>query len=139
MYGTTIKRALGTSNISVAEAAAAMGYKRADMLYRVLRNEADPSLDALQRLADRLNVPVGDLLPNSGAGPVTDELRDVLAAISGLAGDAREEVISALAVNARVLANAYRRPARPQSEISVASEPRRDEKRKTDRSIAPIV
>lgn len=108
--------------VSAAQAAAAMGYKRPDMVYRLLRDEANPSLDALQKLADHINVPVGDLLPNSGANPVSDELRDILAAISGVAGRDRTDVIAALAVNARVLGNAYRRQgellSQPGREIS---------------------
>jgi transcriptional regulator with XRE-family HTH domain len=125
MYGTSIQRSLRRNDISVAEAAAAMGYKRPDMLYRILRDDADPSLDALQRLADFVNEPIGDLLPNSGANPVNDELRDILAAMSGVAGDARLDVINALAVNARVLANLYRQQSqKSQAEHASAAERR---------------
>jgi transcriptional regulator with XRE-family HTH domain len=137
MYGTSIRRAIEQRGVSIANASAAMGYKRPDMLYRILRNEADPSLEALQRLADWMNTPIGDLLPNSGGNPVSDEFRDVLAAISGVAGADRDDLIAALAVNARVLANAFRRtPSRPAAEAVAPSVSMKNDK--TDVPALPV-
>jgi transcriptional regulator with XRE-family HTH domain len=108
-HGGNIARALRRHGLSMAEAAQVMGYEQPDMLHLVLSDVVDPSLDELQRLADHVNEPIGDLLPNSGANPVSDEFRDVLAVLSGVSGAMREEIIAALAVNARMLVNMLHR------------------------------
>lgn len=131
-YGSGVARALKRHGLTVAEAATVMGYKAPGMVYKILRDDADPSLEALQRLADHINEPVGDLLPNSGRAVFSDELRDILAAISGVAGDDREQIISALAVNARVLANAYRRVPAPAQNVVDFPSPARTEPRWTE-------
>lgn len=109
MYGLFIGRAIERHGLSVIDAAKAMGYTGPDMLYRILRDEARPRLEPLQKLADHINEPIGDLLPNSGVNPSGDELKTILAEISGIAGEQRVDIVATLAVSARMLANAVRR------------------------------
>jgi transcriptional regulator with XRE-family HTH domain len=95
--------------MDTAELARRVGYKGPGMLQKIFRGEARPSFEKMEEIAEALEVPIGDLLPNSGANPALDRLEPILAAMFGLSEDAQSELLASLAVQARTMAGWRRR------------------------------
>jgi len=111
MYGAYIKGARERAGLSVAQAAAAI-HKGQDLIYRIERDAADPSMDTLERLATAYNCLPGDLLPNSGGDAALAEiLQPLVASLAGLDQEEMREQILILASQARMNRNAILRRA----------------------------
>ena len=108
MYGRFIEAAAKRQGIDASELARRVGYKDADMIRKIYRDVSPPSFKKFEQIAAALEVPIGDLLPNSGANPASDRLEPIMAALFGLPDGTQNELLANLAVQARTLA-AWRR------------------------------
>lgn len=106
-YGPYIDAAIERSRLSNAEVAGRVGVT--DDAVRKWRRGEGVKLSNLERLAEALGVLVGDLLPNSGGGAVSEMFKPIAAAMIGLDSDEVRDQILILASQAQMNANAILR------------------------------
>jgi transcriptional regulator with XRE-family HTH domain len=108
MYGAYLRSARERAGLTVAAAAASIGVG-ADAIYRYERDANSPSMEALDRLSAAYGCLPGDLLPNSGGGPVDAIFEPLLAALAGLDPDEMRDQVLLMASQARLYRNAVMR------------------------------
>lgn len=109
MYGTYIQAARERAGLSRAEFARVVGYDGPDMIRKIETDAANVSLQKLDQMAQNLGCRIGDLLPNSGAGPTNDLCSPILAALAGLDLGQSRELVNNLAEQARIMISWRRR------------------------------
>lgn len=109
MYGHYLKAARESAGLSQAEMAAAIGYKGADMIYKIERNASEPSWEQTDKWATACGKLIGDILPNSGTSAIDDSLQPLLAAMAGMSREDMTEQILILASQARLNRNSILR------------------------------
>jgi transcriptional regulator with XRE-family HTH domain len=122
LYGSYIRAARERAGLSVADAAKAIK-KGADLIYRIERDAADASMDTLDKLAEAYGCLAGDLLPNSGAGGLSDEFEPLLAALRGLSEEETRDQINLLATQARAYRIALMRRVTTLRDVGIPARP----------------
>lgn len=79
------------------------------ILSRFFKGKQGLDVEQLGMIAKAIKAKPGDLLENSTDDPRVAELRPILEQIHGLNGSDRPAIIEALALNAKVLAQAFRK------------------------------
>jgi transcriptional regulator with XRE-family HTH domain len=103
-YGPYIDAAINRALLSNAEIAARVGVT--DDAVRKWRRGEGVKLSNLERLADALGVLVGDLLPNSGGGAVSEVFEPLAAALMGLDRDEIRDQVLLLSSQTTLMRNA---------------------------------
>lgn len=89
--------------------AAAIGYKSADMIYKIERDATEPSWEQADKWAAACGKLIGDILPNSGNSSLDEVMQPLLAAMAGMDVDDIKEQVLILASQARLNRNAILR------------------------------
>ncbi len=97
-----------------------IGYKSADMVYKIERDATEPSWEQADKWAQACGKLIGDILPNSGGGHLDPVLQPLLAAFAGLSRDDLAALVLNLSSQARLMATWRHRPEQPQPQMLLA-------------------
>lgn len=109
MYGAYLKAARETAGLSPVQMAAEIGYRSADMIYKIERDAADASLEQLDKWATACGRLLGDVLPNTGGSSLDEHFRPLIAALLGLTDEEIREQVLILASQTALNRNAILR------------------------------